>query len=213
MLKNLTLNYLTDLKACIDEIDLDDVKRVIEILYDSYSSGQKIFLMGNGGSASTASHFACDLAKGTIVDGKKRLKVFTLNDNSAMVSALANDYGYEEIFIEQLRNLLNPDDVVIAITASGNSPNILKAVEYAKIHQAVTIGFIGFGGGRLSEMVDEQITVSSCNYGNVEDIHLILAHTISQSIKELILNPADGSSFKSVQKKISLLPSQGGHHV
>jgi len=144
--------------------------------------------MGNGGSASTASHFACDLGKGTICEGKPRFRVVSLNDNMPLITALSNDFGYERVFIEQLMNLVSPDDLVISITGSGNSPNILKAVEYAKKQGAKTIGLIGFGGGKLQEIVDEHITVSNTNYGQVEDIHLILAHALSQYFKEMIEN-------------------------
>jgi D-sedoheptulose 7-phosphate isomerase len=107
--------------------------------------------MGNGGSASTASHFACDLGKGTIIEGKPRFRVISLNDNISLITALSNDCGYEEVFREQLMNLVNTGDIVIGITGSGNSPNVLKAMEYARSRGAVTIGFIGFDGGKLRE--------------------------------------------------------------
>ena len=196
MIRELTLSYLKSLKDCIDEIDLDCLQRVIESIYIAYQNKRQIFIMGNGGSASTASHFVCDLAKGTIVDNQTRMKVISLNDNTAMLSALANDCGYEEVFVEQLRNLLSPKDVVIVITGSGNSPNIIKAVNYAKQHNAITIGLIGFGGGDLAQIVDEQITISSENYGHCEDIHLALAHTISQAIRQLSLEKVSAKKEK-----------------
>jgi D-sedoheptulose 7-phosphate isomerase len=110
----------------------------------------------------------------------------SLNDNMPLITALSNDFGYERVFIEQLMNLVNPGDLVISITASGNSPNILKAVQYAKKKGAKTIGLIGFGGGKLQKIVDEYVTVSNKNYGQVEDVHLILSHAISQYFKEII---------------------------
>jgi D-sedoheptulose 7-phosphate isomerase len=140
--------------------------------------------MGNGGSAATASHFACDLSKGTIVEGKSRFKVISLNDNMPLITALSNDFGYERVFIEQLMNLISEKDVVIGITASGNSENILQAVDYARGKRAITVGFIGFGGGKLKEMVDEHITVSSMSYEQVENIHLILSHAIAKYFRE-----------------------------
>ncbi len=140
--------------------------------------------MGNGGSASTSSHFACDLGKGTVVKGRKRLRVICLNDNTALITALSNDLNYNEVFKEQLVNLVNPDDVVIAITASGNSPSVLKAVECARENDAVSVGLIGFEGGKLRTMVHESIIVDNRNYGQIEDTHLVLGHMISLCFKQ-----------------------------
>ena len=139
--------------------------------------------MGNGGSASTASHFACDLGKGTVVNGRKRLRVLSLNDNMAIITALSNDLNYDAVFKEQLINLVAPGDVVIAITASGNSPNILKAVEYARKRGAITVALTGFNGGELASMTNDCIIVFSKDYGQIEDTHLVLGHMISQNMK------------------------------
>ncbi len=177
-------DYIKNLKTSLDKLDMDSIERIVDVLWIAYQNNKQVFIMGNGGSASTASHFACDLGKGTVVDGKKRLRVISLNDNMAMVTALSNDLNYDEVFREQLVNLVNSDDVVIAITASGNSPNILKAVECARENGAISIGFIGFGGGQLKSIVDESIIVKSSNYGHIEDIHLILEHMISQCLKK-----------------------------
>jgi len=176
-------DYLEKLTDSLKELSLDDIAEVAETIYQGYLNGCQVFIMGNGGSASTASHFACDLGKGTIVLGKPRFRVISLNDNVALMTALSNDFGYENIFVEQLTNLLNPGDIVIAITASGNSENILRAVEYAKSKGAITIGFIGFGGGKLRSMADLSIVISSRNYGRVEDVHLILEHLICQYLE------------------------------
>ncbi len=183
-MKSFARDYIKDLKRSLDDLDLDSVGRIVDILWEAYGNNKQIFVMGNGGSASTASHFACDLGKGTIVEGKKRLRVICLNDNMAMVTALSNDLNYDEVFREQLINLVNSDDVVIAITASGNSPNILKAVECAREHGAISIGFIGFDGGQLKPIVDESIIAKSSNYGHIEDVHLILEHMISQCFRQ-----------------------------
>ena len=188
MIKEFADGYFNKLKATIDEIPMEKVERIVQLIFETYKSNKYVFIMGNGGSASTASHFACDLGKGTICDGKPRFRVVSLNDNIPLITALSNDFGYDRVFVEQLKNLVNPGDLVICITASGNSPNILKAIEYAKQRGAKAIGLIGFGGGELQELVDEHITVSSTNYGQVEDIHLILAHAISQYFKEMIEN-------------------------
>jgi len=188
MIKQFTNGYFTELKKTLDEIPMERVDKIVQMIYKAYRNNKYVFIMGNGGSASTASHFACDLGKGTICEGKPRFRVVSLNDNMPLITALSNDFGYERVFIEQLMNLVSPDDLVISITGSGNSPNILKAVEYAKKQGAKTIGLIGFGGGKLQEIVDEHITVSNTNYGQVEDIHLILAHALSQYFKEMIEN-------------------------
>jgi D-sedoheptulose 7-phosphate isomerase len=188
MIKQFTDGYFSELKKTLEDIPMNKVERIVQMIYEAYCNNKYVFIMGNGGSASTASHFACDLAKGTICEGKPRFRVVSLNDNMPLITALSNDFGYERVFIEQLMNLVNPGDLVIGITGSGNSPNVLKAVEYAKKQGAKTIGLIGFGGGKLQEMVDEHITVSNNNYGQVEDIHLILAHAISQYFREVILN-------------------------
>ena len=188
MIKQFTNGYFTELKKTLDEIPMERVDKIVQMIYKAYRDNKYVFIMGNGGSASTASHFACDLGKGTICEGKPRFRVMSLNDNMPLITALSNDFGYERVFIEQLMNLVNRGDLVISITGSGNSPNILKAVEYAKKQGAKTIGLIGFGGGKLQEIVDEHITVSNTNYGQVEDIHLILAHALSQYFKEMIEN-------------------------
>jgi D-sedoheptulose 7-phosphate isomerase len=192
MIKQFTDGYFTELKKTLEEIPMDKVERIVQMIYEAYFNNKYVFIMGNGGSASTASHFACDLGKGTICEGKPRFRVMSLNDNMPLITALSNDFGYDRVFVEQLMNLVNPGDLVISITGSGNSPNVLKAVEYAKKQGAKTIGLIGFGGGKLQTMVDEHITVSNGNYGQVEDIHLILSHAISQYFKDMIENQ-DGS--------------------
>ena len=179
-------NYLDSLKKNLDEIPLENVESITEILYQAYKENKQVFIMGNGGSASTASHFACDLGKGTIIEGKPRFRVISLNDNISLITALSNDFGYDEVFREQLMNLVNQGDIVIAITGSGNSTNVLKAIDYARSRGAITIGFIGFDGGNLKERVDKEITVSSTNYGQVEDIHLTLEHLITQFFREKI---------------------------
>ncbi len=180
--------YVKNLKYSLDKLSHDRVDRIVNILWAAYLDDKQVFIMGNGGSASTASHFACDLSKGTIVENKKRLRVMSLNDNMALVTALSNDISYEEVFKEQLDNLVNPGDVVIAITASGNSPSILKAVDCASRNSAISVGLIGFEGGKLGPLVDERIVVDSTDYGCIEDTHLILVHMISQCLKHRVIS-------------------------
>jgi len=179
----LVTEYIKNLKYSLDNLNPDQVDRIVEILWSAYLDDKQVFIMGNGGSASTASHFACDLGKGTVVNGRKRLRVLSLNDNMAIITALSNDLNYDAVFKEQLINLVAPGDVVIAITASGNSPNILKAVEYARKRGAITVALTGFNGGELASMTNDCIIVFSKDYGQIEDTHLVLGHMISQNMK------------------------------
>lgn len=180
-------SYISKLQKAIDSLDLEDIRKVIDLIMEAYQSGQQIFVFGNGGSASTASHFACDLGKNSIIQEKPRMKIISLTDNVPIMTAWANDTSYENIFVEPLKNLLNPNDLVIGISASGNSENVLKAVEYANSVEGCTaIGLTGFGGGKLAKIVDVSVIVDSNDYGPVEDIHLILDHIIQDWIyKEL----------------------------
>jgi len=178
--------YLQGLRKVLDEVDLGAVERVIDILWDAYRRDAHIFIIGNGGSAATASHMMCDMAKGCGVEGRPRIRAMSLTDNVPVITAIGNDLSYEKIFTLQLEFFLKPGDVLIAITASGNSPNILDAVRYAREHGATTVGFIGFGGGKLKALVDVDLTVSSRNYGHVEDLHCVLEHLISQRLREKV---------------------------
>lgn len=180
--------YILHLQEAISNISVHQVKRLTELLLEAYRNERQIFILGNGGSASTASHFACDLSKGTINGNGKRFRVLSLTDNVALMTAWANDSHYDSIFKEQLENLLEPGSVVIAISASGNSKNVLNAIEYAKSMDCITIGLTGFGGGELANIADECIIVNSDRYGPVEDIHLMLEHMISNCIAEELTN-------------------------
>jgi len=180
--------YISHLQVAISTLPVDKIEKSIELLLEAYEDGRRIFILGNGGSASTASHFACDLGKGTVCGNGKRFKVISLTDNVALMTAWANDSSYDDIFKEQFENYLETGDVVIGISASGNSKNVLNAIEYANSKRCVTIGFAGFGGGKLSSMVDECVIVESDRYGPVEDVHLMLEHIISFCIAEELAN-------------------------
>jgi len=179
-------NYIALLQQTIDQLPKDKIVTVIELLYSARFSGRQVFIMGNGGSASTASHFVCDLSKNTRREGWPRYKVIGLSDNMAVFSAYANDEGYENVFCEQLANLLLPDDIVIAISASGNSKNVVNAIQYAKDQNAFTIGFTGFDGGILGTLVDINLHINSDIIEHVEDLHLVLEHMIIKSLKERV---------------------------
>ncbi|MBI4639558.1 MAG: SIS domain-containing protein [Candidatus Tectomicrobia bacterium] len=176
--------YRKNLTTILEALPTAEIIKIIELLEEAREQSRTVFIFGNGGSASTAAHFANDLSKATIVAGKGRFRVISLVDNIALLSAWANDTSYERIFAEQLENFLQPEDVVIAISASGNSPNVLAGVEVAKAHGAHTIGFCGFGGGKLSKTVDIAVVVPSDEYGPVEDVHLMLNHMITTALRE-----------------------------
>lgn len=176
--------YISVLQKTIDRLPQALIAEVINVLHDARMAGRQVFIMGNGGSASTATHFVCDLAKNTRRDGLPHFKVIGLTDNMAIFSAYANDEGYDQVFSQQLANLIRPNDVVIGISASGNSANVLNGIDEAKKYQATTIAFTGFSGGRLGPMVDINIHVDSHIIEHVEDIHLMLEHMIVKTIKE-----------------------------
>lgn len=180
------INYISLLHQTIDQLPKEKIVQVIDLLYSARFLGRQVFIMGNGGSASTASHFVCDLSKNTRQDGWPRYRVIGLTDNMAALSAYANDEGYENVFSEQLANLLMPDDIVIAISASGNSKNVLKAVRLAKAQNALTIGFTGFDGGILATLVDINLHINCDTIEVVEDLHLVLEHMIIKSLKERV---------------------------
>ena len=177
-------NYFSTLQFTLEQLPKQLIADVIDILQHARMRGSQVFIMGNGGSATTASHFVCDLAKNTRSKGLPHFRVIGLTDNMAMFSAYANDEGYENVFSQQLANLIRPGDVVIGISASGNSKNVIYAMEEAQAHDVTTIGFTGFDGGRLGQLVNLNIHVKSNIIEHVEDIHLILEHVIVKSIKE-----------------------------
>ena len=181
-----TVTYLNDLKETLDQLPMDSIQEAIEVLHEARLNGRKVFIMGNGGSASTASHFVCDLGKNTRMQGWPNFKVIGLADNMAIFSALANDEGYGEVFSQQLANLVEAQDIVIGISASGKSPNVLNAIDVARQAGALTIGLSGYDGGLLASMVDISVHVPSFCIEHVEDIHLMLEHMITKALKEMV---------------------------
>ncbi len=173
-------NYQRELNNCFAELKTEKFEEIVIALMNR---GSKIYIIGNGGSAATASHMATDLSK-IVVRDTPRLRAISLTDNTPLITAIANDIDYSQVFREQLKNLLYPRDVVIGISVSGKSPNILHAITYANSMGATTIGFSGFGGGKLKSLVDISIDVSSENYGVVEDFHMSLNHLLSQFITQ-----------------------------
>ena len=194
--KDFIQNYLSEMKKTVDDISIEDVDRVVELLYDAWQKGHRVFVCGNGGSASTATHFTCDLSKTTIVKGKKRFKAHCLNDNIPLMSALINDEGFDNLFYEQLVNHFQEGDVLICISVHGGagkdkaglwSQNLLKAMKYAHDMGGKTVGFSGFDGGPMKEIADACIVVPVNSTPQVESFHLALEHMICSCLREKIV--------------------------
>ena len=178
--------YLNELNELLDGFDTEAFDRIVNSIFDAYSHESAIYIMGNGGSASTASHFACDINKGCCMDLEKKFKMICLNDNVPTILALANDVSYDVVFEEQLKNFFEPGDLVIGISGSGNSENVLRAIQYASDNGGRTIGLTGFAGGKLLDRVDIAFVAEVDDMQKIEDIHMILVHMIMQSVHEAL---------------------------
>ena len=178
--------YFSELEQMLQAISLSHLETVLRLLEEAYRNGRRIFIMGNGGSAATASHFALDLAKNTIMPGAPRLKAISLTDHVPLITAWSNDIAYEHIFSEQLANMIEPGDVVIGISTSGNSPNVINALNLAKQYRATTVGLLGAKGGKMKDMVDAYILAPGQNIEQEEDAHMILAHVITRHMREVV---------------------------
>lgn len=182
-----TKNYLQEVTNLLNQMEEEFIVKMdkfAKILYEAREKRKIIFFMGNGGSAATASHFVGDLSKGTIVDGFPRFKTIALTDNVPNMLAWGNDSSYEDIFIEQLKNLMEPGDVVVGISGSGNSKNVIKAIDYANDNGGISIGILGYDGGKLVKSVHHSIHVPSFNMQQVEDIHVLVSHLLTSMIRE-----------------------------
>ncbi|MCC6456174.1 MAG: SIS domain-containing protein [Caldilineaceae bacterium] len=168
----------------LDLMPWQEIGRMVQILHRARLESRQIFVIGNGGSASTASHMACDLNKNTILPGVPRFKVIALTDNMATLSAYANDLGYENIFAEQLANYGESGDILVAISTSGNSPNVLRAVERAHELGIFTIGWTGYAGGKLAGLVELPLIVPNDCVEQIEDIHMILEHMVTVALRK-----------------------------
>lgn len=165
-------------------LDLDAIEKAAQAIETAEREGKQVFVMGNGGSAATASHIATDWSKTAERKGKRLIRCMSLNDNLPFMTAIANDLGYDEVFVRQLENLLNPGDVVVIISGSGNSPNVIKAAKFAKKRGASTIGMTGFTGGKLRKVVDVCLHVHSDQYGVIEDIHMAVGSILAFYFKQ-----------------------------
>lgn len=182
--------YVDSLQDVLSRLSIQDILKVEMVLLEAWLRGRSIFVAGNGGSASTASHLVNDLNKGALVPGQRRFRAIALTDNVPLLTAWGNDAGYERIFVEQMVNFLQPGDVFVALSGSGNSPNILAAVEWARQAKAVTVGLTGGSGGRLRALADFVIVVPSNQMEQIEDVHLTLSHAVCMSLRARIANGA-----------------------
>ncbi len=176
--------YLNELQDTISRLNQEDISTVMNVLADACRSGKHVIVFGNGGSAITASHFAADFNKGVSHGKSRRFKVISLCDSIATMMAYANDINYEDIFVEQMKNFLQPGDVVIGISGSGNSANIIKAIEHANQQKAITIGFTGYDGGKLKKICAFSINANIDDMQISEDIHMILNHVMMHVLCE-----------------------------
>ncbi len=175
-------NYRNGLISTLRAIDAGEVDVFIRTLAEALEMGRTVFICGNGGSGATASHLACDLNKGVSYGREKRFKVICLNDNVPTMTAYANDASYADIFVEPLKNFLQPGDVVVGISGSGNSENIIRAIEYANSKGALTVGLCGFSGGRLKESAKLVVHAKVDDMQMSEDVHLVLGHMAMQAL-------------------------------
>jgi D-sedoheptulose 7-phosphate isomerase len=190
--------YFAELRRAIGGLPLDAIHRIVDTLMEAYENGRTVYLCGNGGSAALASHFACDLGKGTAncSDGK-RFRVLALTDNLPTLTAWANDSSYEDVFSEQLKNFVQPHDVAIAISGSGNSRNVLKALRVARDAGATTIGIAGYQGGAMKGLCDHCAIVPSNDMQIIEDLHLAIAHSVFRMVHARVSHRAMAGAFSA----------------
>lgn len=178
--------YILETQRVLAEISRESIAMTVSRLFRAWEQRKQVFLLGNGGSASTASHMANDLSKATIVPGAPRMKVIALTDNVSIITAWANDTSFDSVFKEQLENLLEAGDTVLGISGSGNSPNVLRAMEFAREQGAFTIGWTGLAGGRLKDVVELCVHAPTEDMGTIESVHLVLDHLVTKQVHQRI---------------------------
>jgi len=178
--KNRIADYFDRLKKAIDHVSIPDINGLFMVLKEAYEKDRTVFIMGNGGSGATSAHLSCDYNKCVCQNARKKLKVISLADNIPIILAIANDSSYDRIFVEQLKNHLKPGDVVIGISGSGNSKNVIEAVNYANDAGGVTVGLCGYDGGQLKKRCRHSVHANVNDMQIVEDIHLVIGHILMQ---------------------------------
>ena len=183
-MKTWLADYIRAQNATLSSVPVEAVARLVELLRQAHAEDRQVFICGNGGSAANASHFATDLGKGASDKLGKRFRVLSLTDNVAWMTALGNDYAYEDIFAGQLQNFARPGDLLLSISVSGNSPNCVKALAWAKKNGVKTLVIVGAKRGRMAEVADEAIVINETHYGRVEDVHMNLLHMACYAFNE-----------------------------
>jgi D-sedoheptulose 7-phosphate isomerase len=178
--------YFERLRSLLADVPGEHLEAVVDMLLKARIERRRVYVVGNGGSASTAAHFVCDLQKSATVTGEAPIRAIGLVDNAALMTAWANDFSYEQVFAGQIAALVEPEDVVIAISASGNSPNIVAALRAAVARGAYTVAFVGFDGGTAGQIADLAVHIPCHDYGLVEDVHSALGHAITAAIRETL---------------------------
>ena len=184
LMRDWIVNYIEAQKTALDSIPAEQVESIIQKLKDSHTKGQRIFVFGNGGSASNASHFATDLGKGASDVLDKSFNVLSLNDNVSWITAIGNDYAYEDVYLRQLQNYGQAGDIVLTFSVSGNSSNLIKAIEWANVNKLQTVALVGGNRGKLFEISSETIVIEDTHYGRVEDCQMGIAHMFCYAFME-----------------------------
>ncbi|QHT69413.1 SIS domain-containing protein [Rhodocytophaga rosea] len=177
--------YIQAQKDALDSIPVQEVTKLIETFRKALQDDRQIFVFGNGGSAANASHFMTDLGKGSSDKTNKRFRCLSLNDNMSWITALGNDYAYEDVFVRQLMNYAKPGDLAMVMSVSGNSPNLVKAIEWAKANGVYTVALVGAKKGQLAQLANHTIVIDSTHYGRVEDAHMGICHMICYAFMEI----------------------------
>jgi len=186
--KNFAEDYLSELFSIKNNIDFDVLEKIADTLFDAFKKGKRVFVFGNGGSASTASHMACDLNKCACENSEKKFKVISLSDNIPTMLAIANDLNYESLFSYQLKNFFEEGDIAIGISGSGNSQNVIEAIDYCNKNNGTTIGISGFDGGKLYQKAEIPMLIPSHDMQKIEDYHMIFVHILMRTLKNTIEN-------------------------
>jgi D-sedoheptulose 7-phosphate isomerase len=183
-MKNWIAEYVAQQKAALDSIPVEAIERVVGKFREALKQDRQIFVFGNGGSAANASHFVTDLGKGSSDKLNRRFRCLSLNDNTSWLTALGNDYSYDEVFVRQLMNFARPGDLVLVMSVSGNSPNAVRAIEWCRHQGVATVALVGKKRGKLAELADETIAIDSDHFGRVEDAHMGICHIIAYAFME-----------------------------
>ncbi len=194
---NKATEYIDLVKATLDTLNKDSIAKAANAFFDTYQKGGNIYIFGNGGSGATASHVAGDFIKGASYGLDKRFKMICLNDNVASMMAIANDIGYEDIFIEPLKNYMGTDDLVVGISGSGNSENVVRAMQYAKIHGTKTLALCGFNGGKIKDIADVSVHATVMDMEVCEDVHMVIFNIIKKEMQQRLMgdNPSMGDVY------------------